>query len=202
MTRVYPKTSLHLAAAALTAALLCLPNSASAQSSSRKSWTIKEILAEREPVNDNSRQRMCQGGLFKPCVCAKDVSNSVQYRPAVKECGGKAAIVLSGKYLDVFSVVVRDNQNKDRWPVEGINGCSEFERDTLGLNKCSAFKVQKTIGVSSRQGDAAVHCLGASGYSPLFKNVVRITAKLEDVPNSNTDPLERLCLVGADKPLN
>ena len=202
MNRIHVKTSLRLAAAALTAALLCSPNSASAQSSSRRSWSIDEILAEREPANNNGRQRMCQGGLFKPCVCAKDVSNLVQYRPAVKECGGKAAIVLSGKYLDVFSVVVRDNQNKDRWPAEGINGCSEFERDTLGLNKCSAFKVQKIIGVSNRQGEAAVHCLGASGYSPLFKNVVRITAKLADVPNANTDPLERLCLVSGNRPLN
>ena len=145
---------------------------------------------------------MCQGGLFKPCVCAQDVSNSVQYRPAVTECGGKAAIVMSGRYLDIFSVVVRDNMNKDRWPTEGINGCSEFERDTLGLNKCSAFKVQKTIAVSNRNGDAEVHCLGASGYSPLFRNVVRMTAKLEDRPNSSDDPLERLCLIGPDKPLN
>lgn len=175
---------------------------AQSQSPSRRVWTINEILAERQQEEPEGTERMCHGSLFKPCVCARDVSNSVQYRPAVKECGGQAAIILSGRYLDVFSVVVRDTQNKDRWPAQGINGCSEFERDTLGLNKCSAFKVQKTLAVSNRNGDAEVHCLGASGYSKLFRNVQRITAKLQDKPNASDDPLERLCLVAPNKPLN
>jgi hypothetical protein len=158
-------------------------------------------MAERQDPTRN-RTRYCNGQIFKPCVCAKDVSNLVQYRPSVKECRNRAAIILSGKYLHVFSVVVRDWLNRDRWPVEGVNNCTPYERDTLGLNKCSVFKVQKIINVSDSEGDAEVHCLGASGYSPLFSKVTRITAKLSDVPDSNQDPLIRWCLAGPTKPLN
>ena len=176
---------------------------AAAQVTTKRVWTIDEIISERQEPEAKTKLRYCNGSLFKPCVCAQDVSKSVQYRPAVKECNGRAAIILSGKYLDVFSVVVRDKMNKDRWPETGINGCNAYERDVLGLNKCSAFKVQKSIGVENAQdGDAEVHCLGASGYSKLFSRVTRITAKLTDVPGSNQDPLERLCLNGPDQPLN
>ncbi len=168
----------------------------------KRVWTIDEVMSERLVASIKKKPRYCQGGLFKPCVCPKDVPTIVQYRPAVKECGNKAAIILSGKYKDVFSVVVRDRENKDRWPLSGINGCSAFERDTLGLNKCSAFKVQAVIPVESTDGDAEVHCLGASGYSKLFKRVSRMTAKLSDVPNSTTDPLARWCLAGPTTPLN
>ena len=173
---------------------------AKAQDSNRV-WTVEEIMAERQDPTRN-RTRYCNGQIFKPCVCAKDVSNLVQYRPSVKECRNRAAIILSGKYLHVFSVVVRDWLNRDRWPVEGVNNCTPYERDTLGLNKCSVFKVQKIINFSDSEGDAEVHCLGASGYSPLFSKVTRITAKLSDVPDSNQDPLIRWCLAGPTKPLN
>lgn len=187
---------------ALTAAIsVCAcPSSTNAQETERV-WTVQEILEERQ---DPARQRTryCNGSLFKPCVCAKDVSNFVQYRPSVKECGKRAAIILSGKYLSVFSVVVRDWLNRDRWPVEGVNNCTAYERDTLGLNKCSVFKVQKIIQATSDGNPAEVHCLGASGYSALFSRVTRITAKLSDMPNSNQDPLIRWCLVGPTKPLN
>jgi len=190
-----------LAAAALASASLGGLPSASAQEA-RRVWTVAEIMAERQDTR-TPPARYCNGGVFKPCVCAKAVSKRVQYRPSVRECGRKAAVILSGKkYLNAFSVVVRDYENKDRWPPEGINGCSAYERDTLGLNKCSAFKVQKVIEVEDPAGDAEVHCLGASGYSSLFSRVRRITAKLEDVPGSNKDPLERLCLKGPDEPLN
>jgi len=111
-------------------------------------------------------------------------------------------MILSGKYKNVFSIVVRDRENKDRWPPQGINGCSAYERDTLGLNKCSAFKAQKVIDVVDSRGDASVHCLGASGYSVLFKRVTRMTAKLSDVPNSNADPLARWCLAKPTGALN
>ena len=174
-----------------------------AQTDSRRVWTAEEILAERDlETPDKKKVRYCQGGAFKPCVCPSYVTKRVQYRPAVKECGGDAAIILSGKYLNAYSAVVRDNQNKDRWPPQGINGCTPYERDTLALNKCSAFKVQKVIGVENETADAEVHCLGGSGYSTLFRNVRRITIKLADIPNSTNDPLARLCLVGPTKPLN
>lgn len=126
---------------------------------------------------------MCQGGRFQPCVCWQQVPKTVQYRPAHKQCNGNAAVILKGKYARAFSVVVRDKDNRDRWPDPNCES-----------NKCSVFKVQKRVG--------NVHCLGAPGRSPLFKNVVRITIKLKDVPGSNTDPLERMCLQSPTKKLN
>jgi hypothetical protein len=111
--------------------------------------------------------------------------------------------VLSGKkYMSIFSVVVRDWENKDRWPVQGANGCTPYETNVLALNKCSVFKVQSILGVENEVRDAELHCLGASGYSSLFSRVSRITAKLKDVPNSNADPLARWCLKGPSEPLN
>ena len=191
-----------LAAAAIAVGSLGVVPNASAQEATRV-WTISEIIEERDNTSAVRKPRYCNGGVFKPCICAKYVSKRVQYRPSVKECGRKAAVILSGpKYMSAFSVVVRDYENKDRWPPEGLNGCTAYERDTLGLSKCSAFKVQKIIYVKNADGDAEVHCLGASGYSSLFARVSRITAKLSDVPGSNKDPLERLCLNGPDVPLN
>jgi hypothetical protein len=169
---------------------------------SKQRWTVAEILNERQFRAIAKNPKYCQGGLFKPCVCAKDVPSIVQYRPSVRECDGRAAIILSGKYKDVFSVVVRDKENKDRWPPQGINGCTAYERDVLALHKCSAFKAQQVLEIEDERGDATVHCLGASGRSPLFKRVVRMTAKLADIPNSTADPLARWCLRGPNQPLN
>lgn len=186
----------------MVASALWIAPDASAQGG-RKVWAVKRILNERKlGVRDVRNPRFCNGGAFKPCVCPRDVTRLVQYRPAVRECGGNAAVIFSGRYLSAYSVVVRDWENKDRWPPEGINGCTPFERDVLGLNRCSAFKVQNVLLVEDARADAEVHCLGASGYSPLFNRVRRITIKLQDLPNSNLDPLERLCLVGPDKALN
>lgn len=186
----------------LTAVTLALITTSSVSADARKTWTAAEILSERKTPVTVQSPKFCQGGAFKPCICPADVTKLVQYRPAVKECQGRAAIVLSGKYTSVYSAVVRDRENKDRWPPEGANGCTKHERDDLGLNKCSVFKVQKVIEVEDDNGPAKVECLGASGYTPLFKNVRRITIKLRDVPGSNTDPLLRLCLVGPKDPLN
>jgi hypothetical protein len=180
-----------------------LPTLAYSQSTgSKQRWTVAEILNERQFRAIAKNPKYCQGGLFKPCVCAKDVPSIVQYRPSVRECDGRAAIILSGKYKDVFSVVVRDKENKDRWPPQGINGCTAYERDVLALHKCSAFKAQQVLEIEDERGDATVHCLGASGRSPLFKRVVRMTAKLADIPNSTADPLARWCLRGPNQPLN
>jgi hypothetical protein len=187
----------------LTALLLCLSISTAFAQTQKKVWNADEILSERKlNVKDKRKPRFCRGGAFKPCVCPKDVTKLVQYRPAVKECNGRAAIILSGKYLTAYSAVVRDYENKDRWPPQGINGCSAFERDTLGLNKCSAFKVQEVLPIENEVADAEIHCLGASGYSTLFRKVSRITIKLADIPGSNSDPLVRLCLAGSTEALN
>ena len=178
------------------------------KNSNNKVWTINEILAERQEPVENNDPRMCDGGRFKPCVCAPDVTKLVQYRPSIAQCGKKAGIVMSGrKYLNVFSAVVRDRENRDRWPLTfpttgaGYGGCN-LAQAKAGLAKCSAYKVQKIIRVDNKDGDAVVHCLGESGYHPLMKGISRITIKIKDVPGSNADPLERLCLSGATKPLN
>ncbi|MEY4669780.1 MAG: hypothetical protein RL518_2479 [Pseudomonadota bacterium] len=171
-------------------------------------WTISEILAERQTPVENNNPRMCMGGRFKPCVCAADVTKLVQYRPSIAQCGKKAGIVMSGeKYIKAFSVVVRDRDNRDRWPLEfpatgtGYGGCT-LAQAKAGLGKCSAFKVQKIIKVSNENGNAEVHCLGQSGYHPLMRGISRMTIKLKDVPGSHEDPLERLCLKGPTVPLN
>ncbi len=201
MKRIYTAVTLTV----ITCMLSYVGNvtQAGAQEVTGKVWTVEEILAERKTPREKRKPRMCRGGAFKPCACPKDVPTLVQYRPAVKECGGDAAIVLSGaKYMDIYSVVVRDVENKDRWPAQGANGCTPYETNVLGLNKCSVFKVQKILGIENETRDAEVHCLGASGYSPLFKRVSRITAKFKDIPNSNADPLARWCLAGPATPLN
>lgn len=172
------------------------------QSESERVWTVSEILSERQPVNDVTNPSYCKGERYKPCVCAPDVSKLVQYRPAIAQCGNKAGAVFSGRYLNIFSVVVRDRLNRDRVPERaGFNGCSVAEYKA-GLAKCSAFKVQKKFRVKNANGNAEVHCFGASGYSKLFQSVTRLTVKLKDVADGHSDPLERLCLAGPKKALN
>jgi hypothetical protein len=175
--------------------------------STKRVWTVSEILAERQEPVEIENPRMCMGARFKPCVCAADVTKLVQYRPSIAQCGRKAGIVMSGRYLSSFSVVVRDRENRDRWPIRfpvtgrGYGGCTVAEAKA-GLARCSAFKAQKIFRVSNENGDAKVHCLGQSGYAPLMKGISRMTIKLDDIPGSSADPLERLCLKNATTPLN
>ncbi len=181
---------------------------ASAQTkTTQKVWTISEILGARQEEVKNDNPSMCMGNRFKPCVCANEVTKLVQYRPSIAQCGKKAGIVMSGRYTKAFSVVVRDRDNRDRWPIEfpqtgtGYGGCTRAQAKA-GLGRCSAFKVQRIIKVKNDNGDAEVHCLGQSGYHPLMRGISRMTIKLKDVPGSNSDPLERLCLKGPTTPLN
>jgi hypothetical protein len=166
-------------------------------------WTVAEILAE--PVRGGAGGVPTCGGEFgfRRCVCAPDVPSYVRYRPAVAECGGAAAAILSGRLLKSFSVVVRDTQNRDRWPAPGSNfgGCSAALADSKSPpNSCSAFKVQSKFKIGD--GSAMVHCFGASGYSDIFADAARLTVKLNDDPLSNNDDIERYCLNGATQPLN
>lgn len=169
----------------------------------KKLWTVSDLLKpyRRRPIKGNIRY--CQAGRWQPCVCWKDVAREVRYRPAVRECQGNAAIVLEGKYLNIFSVVVRDSDNRDRWPVSGFNGCTtELATSENPPAWCSAFKTQNSFYIGRGRRKAKVHCLGAPGYSPLFKRVVRATAKLADIPGSSNDPLARWCLRSPRLPLN
>lgn len=172
-----------------------------AESSTNKTWTVAEILSETRSGGAGGTA-LCGGELgFKRCICAEDVPGSIQYRPSVAECNGNAAAILYDNYAEAFSVVVRDSQNRDRWPASGFNGCSaQLSNSDSPPNKCSAFKVQDKFAILD--GAAVVHCFGASGYSALFSDAVRLTIKLENVPNSNDDPLVRVCLISGDLPLN
>jgi hypothetical protein len=166
-------------------------------------WTVEEVLAE--PRKGGAGGAASCGGEFgfKRCVCAPDVRSSMRYRPALAECNGNAAAILDGEYLDAFSIVVRDSQNRDRWPVagSGFGGCSaELANSESPPNRCSAFKVQDKFLIAD--DTARVHCFGASGYSELFSDVVRVTIKNSDNPFSNDDDIDRLCLVSGSEPLN
>lgn len=192
-----------LSVALITLTVTTIATPSQAQTSTSRVWTIAEILAARQEPVDNADPKMCMGNRFKPCVCAKHVTKLVQYRPSIAECNKRAGIIMSGtKYLSAFSVVVRDRDNRDRWPAKGgFNGCT-LAQVNAGVGKCSAFKVQKIIKVENENGNAEVHCLGASGYAQLMKGISRMTVKLRDVPGSHADPLERLCLYGPKTALN
>jgi hypothetical protein len=164
-------------------------------------WTAQEIFKEKKRRMPRLPIDYCQHGRFAPCVCPQDVAREMQYRPAISECNGNAGVLLTGKYTNLFSVVVRDTENRDRWPLAGFGDCTAYERDELGLNKCSAFKVQKRVNLKFRGAPASLHCFGASGYSTLFKRVVRVTGKIADRPG-NGDPLARWCLKRPNSPLN
>jgi len=60
--------------------------------------------------------------------------------------------------------------------------------------------VQKKFEIGG--GTAMVYCFGASGYSDIFADAVRLTAKLSDDPFSSNDEIERYCLRAHDEPLN
>ncbi len=147
-------------------------------------------------------EAMCKefpGSIFKPCVCSDQTPKTIKYKPALKRCGGRAAAILSGPYAASFSVVLRDSQNRDRWPAVGYNGCSQEEADE-GLTKCSAFKCQETF----RANGQYVCCFGEAGTSPIMAGATRMTIKVQDLPSATNDPLVRVCLNGFDPdvPLN
>jgi hypothetical protein len=108
-----------------------------------KVWTLDEIRSEPRTGGAGGAAR-CGGEFgFRRCICVPDVPSSIRYRPAVAECNGNAAIILYDEYEDSFSVVVRDSQNRDRWPESGFNGCSlELATSENPPNRCSAFKTR------------------------------------------------------------
>lgn len=199
--------SIHLSAAAPQAlAQVRTPTPAP-----QRVWTTKEMVREHRAEVKRARQKpkpsrpsFCQGQRFKPCVCSRDVTTDMQYRPAVRECNGNAAVMLYGKYRSSFSVVLRDSENRDRWPTFGFNGCSfALANSEAPPAYCSMFKTQDTVAVASgTTNQGKLHCFGAPGSSPFMRRVVRVTVKLADIPNSNNDPLVRWCLNGPTEPLN
>ncbi len=161
-----------------------------------KTLTLCLLLAgaTTSAIAQNLPEAKCKefrGSRFKPCICAAEVPNSIQYRPTLAACGGKAAAILSGSFASAFSVVLRDKQNRDRWPAANYNGCSAAET-ALGLNKCSAFKCQEVIKASGEQ----ICCFGEPGTSRIMRGASRMTIKFRDIPNAGNDPLARICLSG------
>ena len=126
---------------------------------------------------------------FGPCT--RSFPDNVSYIPELNECGGKAAIILSGNLQNAFSVVVRACDNGDRDP------CYK-NLDSCGTNASSPFKVQQTIQATiNREGKvspATIHCLKEKGNSSVYRMVRRLTIKrVNPVRNTNTDVL-KVCL--------
>lgn len=85
--------------------------------------------------------------------CNKNVPKTIRYRTKYAECGNNAAIFLSGRFENAFSVVVKKVDHGDRLG----NNCPDAS--------CSPFKAQKTI----RKPGVRIACLGAAGTSPVFR---------------------------------
>jgi hypothetical protein len=134
---------------------------------------------------------------FAPC--SYKMPEGVSYLPNVQACRGKAAIVLSGRFKNSFSAVLRTCKNGDRDP------CYP-DTDTCATNTSSPFKMQKTWdAIIERKGvqqKAKIHCLKERGESFVYKMVRRITIKrVNPVRNASTDIL-RLCLPSRIEPRN
>lgn len=172
--------------------VLLLSTSAYAEREKRRA-----ISAKRIPV---ARCKEFPGSIFKPCICSEKVPKGIKYRPALEECDGRAAAILSGNYVNSYSVVLRDSQNRDRFPPTGYHNCTPLQVEK-GLNRCSAFKCQKIIKTNSSsafEGKQQICCFGEAGTDEILAGATRMTIKLRDIPGSNADPLVRVCLNGYD----
>ena len=168
----------------------------------------KRVHVLRRLAPAKKKVRYCHGGVFQPCVCWQDVTKNVSYRPSEERCGKStypgdkknynAAVLLRGNMKSSFSTVVRDYLNNDRSPYEPAL-CS-YEEYEAGLTKCSRWKGQYKFA----DGKETVLCLGASGYSTVFKTITRITIKISNYvdPITGEKPLARLCLRKPWQPLN
>lgn len=125
--------------------------------------------------------------------CQRVMPQDVGYLPSVNACGGRAAIVLSGRYYNAFSVVLRACDNGDRDP------CYK-NLDSCGTNASSPFKVQTTLNAKVRRSpsgqtfQAKIHCLKETGSSKVYRLVRRLTIKrVNPVVNPSSDVL-KICL--------
>lgn len=159
----------------------------------KNTYDFTEIALAASPTPEVKAPEFCQFGRFEPCVCWQVVPETVSYKPAEPACRGNAAVITRGNFLNVFSVVVRDKENRDRWP-----------NPNCETNSCSVFKTQKKFVRTVRGVKEKVWCLGAPGRSSLFKNVVRITIKVSDKINPKTGlkDLRRFCLKSPKAKLN
>ena len=126
---------------------------------------------------------------FGPCT--RSFPDNVSYIPELNECGGKAAIILSGSLKNAFSVVVRACDNGDRDP------CYK-NADSCGTNYSSPFKVQQTIPATiNREGkvsSATIHCLKEKGNSSVYRMVRRMTIKRVNPVRDTSKDVLKICL--------
>lgn len=94
----------------------------------------------------------CASQALSTRTCNPKVPKEIKYRPSYQQCDGNAAILLSGRFRNIFSVVVKKVDHGDRLG----NQCADA--------KCSPFKAQKQF---TKNGVRTV-CLGASGHSKVF----------------------------------
>lgn len=123
--------------------------------------------------------------------CSRAFPENVSYIPELNECGGKAAIILSDKLKNAFSVVVRACDNGDRDP------CHK-SADSCGTNASSPFKVQKKIQATiNREGvlyPATIHCLKERGDSSVYRMVRRMTIKRVNPVRNVSKDVYKICL--------
>lgn len=123
--------------------------------------------------------------------CNPNIPSTVAYRPSAFECNGNSAILMGANQRNNHSVVVRRNgQFNDRDP----------NNPTCSTNRCSPYKTQKRIELPQYQ----VNCLGASGFSPEFSSVLRMSIKYTaQITNKNdTGQFEQYCLNNVQADLN
>jgi len=131
----------------------------------------------------------CAVFAFGPC--SAKMPAEVSYIPDLPQCSRKAAVIVTGKLRESFSIVVRGCDNGDRDPCHRkANECAS--------NASSPFKVQKILNAvvlkGGKQVDAKIHCLKEKGSHAVYKMVRRITIKrVNPVVNVSTDVL-KICL--------
>ncbi len=99
---------------------------------------------------------------------------TVQYRPELEECGGNAAVILSGSFQGAFSVQLRLPDGGDR-----------LDED-CALANCTPYKVQRYIdGAGTKTA-----CFGAPGNANVMNNVHHTSIKMA---GDDSDP-DRFCI--------
>ena len=168
-------------------------------------WTPStELFAQRRAKRPVPR---CHGKKIEPCVCWQEVPKSIVYLPSDKRCGKStypgdtdnynASIALRGEFRNTFSVVVRNGRDEDRSPYEA--SLCTLAQFNSGLSQCSRWK---PWSVTYRKG-AQLSCLGASGYSKVFKGIQRMTLKVSDFPDEHGNKdVRSMCLQKPNMPLN
>ncbi len=159
------------------------------------------IAATAEAAIPNLPENCQCGRTVRRAVCAANVPKDVLYRPKFSGCGGKAAVLLRGDFTDSFSVVVRDSQNRDRFPPagSGYGGCSFALANSVSPPaRCSAFKASSEYIAEINGKRTRVICFPETGVSSRFSDVRRITIKVRNSAAS----LKRYCLNKSYLPLN